>query len=193
MALKIEDLRLRVGLANNDASRDAEIEFAKRSAIALMESYCDRKFPFETDIEQAVHYDGVTLSLRRYPVEKVTIILDNSASEFKDYHLDSDRGLVMLDEYAVRHKIKIQYDGGYREGLWPDDLVLAFIQLFDQQMATGGGGGGLAAGAIQSVTLADVGTVRYATGSAAESAASGQGAVPAAVAALLEPYVRKFA
>lgn len=194
MPVTIEQLRVRIGLADNDATRDAEITEAMTAAFALMENYCDRKFDYAADKETETHFDGVTVSLRRYPIDHVISVKDYLLNDVARYHVDEKRGLVMFDDYRVtRHKLYIEYEGGYKPDEFPEDLIQAFYPIFDQLMATGGGGGGLAAGAIQSVTLADVGTVRYATGAAAEAAASGQGFLPASSAMLLDAYVRKFA
>ena len=189
MTVQIEDLRARIGLVAGDTSRDAELLTARAVSIAFMENYCDRKFEFDQQRETTTHFVGQAMHLKRYPIDHVYFVRDADQAVINDCHIDQERGIIFFDRGIARHKIDVFYEGGYKE--FPNDLLAAFWMIFDQQIATGGGVG-LAAGEIQSVTLADVGTVRYATGAAAAEA-GGAGFLPDSAAALLEAYCRRFA
>lgn len=193
MPLSMETLRVRLGLAPTDTSRDDEITRASGTAMALMELYCDRKFPVADETEIFAHLEGSNIQLRRYPIITVTGIRDANGQEVTAYHVSRERGIIRLDGYRNFHEVTVEYSGGYLLDEFPADLAMAFYTLFDTQVATGGGGGGLAAGAIQSVTLDDVGTVRYATGAAAEAAASGQTFLDPITASILDLYRRRHA
>lgn len=131
-------LRVRVGLPSGDASQDAAITAAFNTALALAESYTDRKFEAKLQSETFVHFFGRTLSLIRYPVIAVDAIDESSIY----YHIDKNAGLIMLDNMAAHHEITLDYRAGYTDSpdieypnVWPDDLMFALLQVFDKVWA----------------------------------------------------------
>ena len=184
--LTMESLRERVGLESTDTSKDPEIEAARDSALAMMGNYCDRIFLESTGDEEFVHKAGDTLSLRRYPVSVDPAVESEDQGEITEFHLDAEAGLILLDYYAAFHKVTVTVTGGYTETGFPADLLMAFYAAFDQEYALVEGG--TASGAeIESVTVADVGTVRYNVSSASDDAGS---YLPARSKSILEIYKR---
>jgi hypothetical protein len=188
----IEDLRVRIGLPFDDTSKDAEINAAKDSAFALMGNYCDRIFLDDdgADVEeQFTHRVGKSLNLKRYPIIAITSIVDDKSQAFTAYHEEPDTGVIHLDEHRAFHQVTVTFSGGYDEDALPPDLLMAFYSVFDQEYALGEGGVVSASGEIQSVTVADVGTVRYTTSSSDSSSDSGA-FLPDRTKSILEAYMR---
>ena len=204
MPLSIETLRVRIGLAANDPARDAEINAVSKAAMALLENYCDRKFPFESDQETFTHFDGVTVSLRRYPIWNVSSVTDYLDNPVSRYHVDKERGLVMFDDYrVVRHELKIRYQGGFdlpnNDGHpeFPEDLLMAFYNVFDAIFDTytgAAGAGALGAGVVKSIA-SDGSRVEFfdpTSGGAAAVGIDPESGLPVAAAAIIANYRRRW-
>ena len=158
----IETLRVRVGLDSADASRDDDINYASDLSLMLMGSYCDRLFDQVVDSEEVfTHESGYSFSLIRYPIVSIKSVTGDSQT-ITAYHIAKNRGIIELDSRGIFHELTIVSTGGYAEGEFPADLLQAYYLIFDQQFA-GIGTTSTDAGAISSVTVADVGTVRYDT------------------------------
>jgi len=186
----IEDLRVRIGLDSADTSRDDEINAAKDSAWALMGNYCDRIFPLATDIEEKfTHKVGMGLSLKQFPIVSITSIIDNLNNNITAYHEDALSGIIYLDFFGVFHFVTVLFSGGYDENLLPADLLQAFLAVFDQEFELGEGGAVSSSGDISSVTVPDVGTVRYNTALAESGAAAGS-YLPDRAKGILGNYLR---
>lgn len=164
--------------------QDVLLQASLDAALSLAEKYCDRFFMFASERAKFYHVRGNSLFLRRYPV---TDLIAMTPSGLK-YKLHMVTGIVEFHSATSEEEIVIDYSGGY--SVLPPDLELALWQIFDSvwNLGQAAGGGGLAAGAIQSVTLADVGTVRYATGAAAADAAAGASIIPAIAVNILDLY-----
>jgi len=186
----MEDLRVRIGLESDDTSRDAEIEVVKGTSFALMGNYCDRTFPLGIDVvEQFTHKVGLALALKRYPVDTVTSILDQDDKEFTDYHIEPDTGIVHLDFRCAFHQVFVTFTGGYDEDELPADLLMAFYAVFDQEWAIYEGGAVSSSGEISSISVVDVGTIRYDT-NAADTSGEGD-YLPDRAKSLLMSYMRQ--
>ena len=171
-------------------SNAALIQTAFDTALAVAERYCDRQFLYAADKATFVHPFAPALQLSRYPLEQiVTVTGDNSAS-ITDYHMEAGTGRVVLDSWAHGHQIKVDYAGGYKT--LPADLELALWMVFDTiwaQVSSPGGGGGAAAGGISSVSIPDVGTLRFDTGATPVSGGAGMGGlIPSMAESILDLY-----
>jgi len=186
----INSLRVRVGVPSDNSTLDANITLAKDAAFALMGNYCDRFFPKVVgSVEKFTHFTGMDLSLKRYPIESVASIVDAEGKTFTDYHIQSETGTIKLDSAWAFHQVTVTFTGGYSEDALPSDLLVAFYSVFDQEYAAIAGTGSSASGQISSVTLADVGTIRYNTDSA--EGAFGEGSfLPSKAKSILEGYKR---
>jgi len=190
LPVPIEILRVRIGLDAADASKDDTIEQASETALALMGNYCDRRFPQVVDVlEFFTHITGLTIPLIRYPLVSITSIVDNNGTNISAYHIAAQRGIINLDVRGTFHELIVTYTGGYAEGEYPADLLSAFYSTFDQEFAAVGGSSG-AGSVIQSVTVQDVGTVRFDTGSSSGSNDGGSVFLPASAVAILSDYKR---
>ena len=181
---QLATVRARVGLADTDTSRDAELEAALHMSLELMENYCNRKFAYEASAsERFTHVSGGTVSLERYPIERIDniVIADGSKSAI-GFHLEADTGLIHFDGHVHEHQMDVTYAGGYHT--LPFDLALALLMVFDGVWNGMSGGGSVAAGAVESATITGVGTVRFNTGAASDAAAGGGLVTPDAIAIL---------
>ena len=190
--------KARLGIAAGDTTKDAFVTAALNAALAIAESYCDRKFLYAAERATFNHPRGASLSLPRYPLEQITAVTGDTTGAAIKYHMESGTGLVILDGWAGGHKIAVDYAGGYKT--LPDDLLLALWLIFDslyasisQVGATGGAAGG---GAIKSISSAGT-SVTFDTSSGAAAASgltglTGSG-LPMGAAAILSFYRRETA
>lgn len=186
--LTIENKRLRAGLSATDTTKDSEVNAAFSTALTIAESYCNRKFMFSVDSETFTRDDGIRLQLHRIPVTKYT---EPAGHEFTYFAKKS--GVALIAAAAAAETVTIDYEGGYTDATIPADLELALLLIFDSTYASlkpsAAGGGTVGAGGIESVTLKDVGTVRFATGSGSSSNSSGvSGLLSSDAASILRFY-----
>ncbi|RLC00591.1 MAG: hypothetical protein DRH90_18115 [Deltaproteobacteria bacterium] len=185
LPVPIETLRVRIGLESSDASRDTDIQTASDTALALMAIYCDRYFDeLIGGTEIFTHVSGETLGLKRYPVTQIQSMVDSNTNDVSAYHLGELTGIIHFDVPGRFHELTVVTDAGYAEGEFPDDLMVAYYQIFDQQMLAIETGGQSASN-IESVTVADVGTVRYGS-----TDASSGSYVPPLSQSILDAYKR---
>lgn len=75
--LVMEDMRVRIGLLDTDATRDADIIAAVEIATDLAEAYLDRKITYAADTEEFFCDANRGFLLRRWPVDKTAPITMN--------------------------------------------------------------------------------------------------------------------
>ena len=155
--------------------------------------------------DTAAVYDSQTrkLLLDRYPVVSVNSITPKGSGsallDSSSYHIHDWAGMVIFLGTPFFDELDIDYTGGYQT--LPADLELALWIIFDAMWplysANSGGGGGAGAGgvpgAISSISVPDVGTLRFDTGSSGSGTGGGAGAVGLIASSainLLEPYRR---
>lgn len=211
MAWDLDTAYARTGLTQSPQN-DALLTGTMAASLALVEMWLNRKLAFATDVEAvAMAYLPNTLTLRRYPLTKVTSVtyrndqmdlplgLPDFGNSFPGRFIaEADTGLLYFPGGLSKNEVLVSYEGGYEE--FPSDLELALWLVFDQILPSmsGGDGGGSSLGAVESITVPDVGTVRFAT-SAAISAADGSAGgdynpnIPLTAQALLNPYRREYA
>jgi len=177
-----------------DTSKDALITSTLATSLAVAELYCNRKFSYAAERATFTHPHGEALQLSRFPIEQVVSVNgdNNQAMATGKYHVINNTGQIILDGSAYGHRIIVDYAGGYKT--LPDDLILALWGIFDAVYAASSNvGNATPAGsaAIQSITIPDVGTVRYESGGAASGASGAGGAagiIPAVSAMILNLY-----
>ena len=177
-----------------DPVLDPKIQIGLDTALAVAESYCDRKFMYATDSATFTHNHSGVLQVMRYPIERVSSVSrDAGASNITDYHFVADTGQIVFDHYHRQHEITVAYVGGYK--VLPADLLLALWGIFGNVYAdlTQSGGGAVGGQAINSITIPDVGTIRYEASGAAGGAGAGaaNGLIDNVTAALLSFYRRE--
>jgi hypothetical protein len=72
MAWTVEKARKRIGLDPTDDSRDEDLNEAMAVALAAAESYCDRKFLLQDDVQEFELPIDYRLLVRRYPLARMT-------------------------------------------------------------------------------------------------------------------------
>ena len=174
MAFDLATAKTRLGLTS--ATQDLLVQASLDAALNLAEKYCDRFFMYATQRATFYHVDSERLQLRRFPVDQEIKFEPNGVK----HHVHKVQGILILDSDRVHDEVHFDYSGGYRT--LPPDLELALWQIFDSiwQLSTSGGAGGgstpVASGAISRITLQDVGSVSYNTGSGSGSGVGGGGA-----------------
>jgi hypothetical protein len=170
---------------------DALLQVAIDTSMALAERYCDRKFTYAAETVKFMHFAGRTMFLPRYPIEQV-LSSTGLPSETKVHHR---LGTVEFHGEQFIEDASISYAGGYK--VLPDDLELGIWMILDQVWPsvnqTGGGSTSAGGGAITSISVPDVGTLRFDSGASGSSGGglSAVGLIPAISINLLDPYRRR--
>ena len=158
-------MRVRVGLSETDGSKDQIIYDTIKTAIGIIETYLDRGIISDNEQEHFTHVDASAIQLYRYPLtDGVTITM---SPELK-YHVDKKNGIIFFDGHVTEHTLTIDYEGGYLTDFMPVALHTAVLRVFDvlgldfDTKASIGDVGG-----ISRISVPDVGTIAYATKSAA--------------------------
>lgn len=203
MTWDVATARKRIGLADDDTSRDTDLEACMAVALALAEKYCDRRFLSKLETVKFLDVRRADLHLYRWPIEFITSVVsvqaDGSPVDVA-YVADEELGVLYLGSgagcaLAVSRDITVVFQGGFDP--LPPDLEWALWSIFDQLWATGPGWGAPAevsadTGAVRSFSI-DGMSIGYATdtasgGSAAGGSADGLGIIPARAIACLEFY-----
>jgi hypothetical protein len=167
MRFDLETAKARLGITNTDS--DALILATQDMVVEIAERYCDRKFTFRREIVKFYHFTGDTLFLPRYPVREVF-----SWSGLPELHKIHHRmGTIELHRDTFIEEAQLDYAGGYQD--YPGDLLLALWGMFDVVWPSVRGQASVSSGEIESVTIPDVGTVRFATGNSGGSSGSNSG------------------
>lgn len=138
-------------LGASDGSKDAIIQMGLDTALAMAERYCDRRFAYAAETARFYHFQGDTLFLPRYPIEAVI-----STSGLPDIKVHHRLGTLELPGFSAVEEAVVSYSGGYQ--VYPPDLELALWGIFDNVYPALSGA---APAAVDSVTIPDVGTIRY--------------------------------
>ena len=171
-------------------TQDVEIQAALNASLAIAEAYCKRKFSFAAEIAHYYHVEAGYLFVDRYPINSVTSAVRNNGQSNIKYKVNKSAGFLDLHGRYSDEEIQVTYSGGY--ATLPDDLLVALWGIFDGVWASSQGSTGPAVGAIESVSLTGVGTVRMSTGGSTSTGGS-SGAVPAMASAILSAYRREMA
>lgn len=176
MAFDLETAKRRIGIDPTDMTQDGVIEATLSATQSIAESYCNRKFDYAEQTDVFYFQNSDKMNLSRYPVE--TIISINPDRFFhgqfgSGYKIHNLIGEILFYGTMVDSEITVTYTGGYK--VLPADLELALWSIFDTVWPTASstsGGGGVSAGDISSITIPDVGTVRFSSGSTGNAGAS---------------------
>ena len=191
MKFDLPTARIRIGLQATDTSRDEELKSAIDFALAVAEQYCDRRFLWKVE-ESTFYYTSASgYNLTRYPVSRIrslTLGDNKSGIGSNRYKMHYAHGILLLDKALVSRQISIVYEGGYQD--LPADLVIALWGIFDVIWAQMQGGAAVAAGEIDSITIPDVGTVRFNNKTADSSAGSSSNTIYGINFNLLDKYRR---
>ena len=195
MAFLLNDAKTRKGILPADTTKDAILQVALDTALALAQVYCNRWFMYASEVATFHYPYSQSLQLNRYPLEQVVSItpVGQVAIGTDQYQVILGAGQIKSLGWLSAKQIDVTYAGGYK--VLPADLELALWMMFDEIWSgmPGGGGGGSAVPSgqvIQSITIPDVGTVRYADGGSSSSSGSGGGGglIPINATAILNLY-----
>jgi hypothetical protein len=178
-------------------TQDVALQLALDATLAIVETYLDRKLAYATETAKFYYQQGREVLINRYPLD-LTVPVTATAAQggsiasngFKVHH---SSGAIVFGNWAASDELSITYAGGFK--VYPPDLLVALWGVFDSVWPTvngsSGGASTVAAGTIESVSIVDVGTIKFATGAAAASAsasAAGAGLIPAAYLSILDRY-----
>lgn len=185
MSPDLPNLRARAGIPADDTSQDAQLTAAWSMAIALANRYTDRTLEHGAYKESFTHIVAGTIQLKAYP--ELSIVKVTPAIK---YHANIERGTLYSDGTVSEHEITIDYSGGYT--VFPDDLMLAILNIFDVvYLNMTSAGGASVDGAIKSIKAGDM-SIQFDAGSGAAVNAGGGlgGAIPPIAEGILDTYIR---
>lgn len=191
MSLTLEAAYTRTGLEPVNAQNDAILEMAMNTALAVVENYLDRKITFDSSEDKFYYNHHTSFALDRYPIEQINDIGADGRNFSGRYKVHRETGIIVMPQYSFSEEVVIRYTGGYR--VLPADLESAFWLIFDGQYSIQMGGGATTSGTIDSITVSDVGTIRFDNGTSGSSSGGGNdsvGFLTDDVISLLRPYRR---
>lgn len=183
-----------------DPLKIALVQPVMDTALALAETYLDRKLLYAEEVAVFTHTHAKILQLNRYPLHAIVAMENQDGSgDVGTTHVIHQTGQIYLDTRAHGHQIKVQYQAGYKT--LPPDLEFALSMIADAVWSSTPGGGKtigataspVSSQAIKSVSTPDVGTVTYFDPVASASAAASVGSsqfISSDTANLLAPYRR---
>jgi hypothetical protein len=160
-------------------------------ALAIIETYLNRKLEWATDTESFTHKTGCAVSLRRYPLTDVLSVNMNENNQGVLFHADEENGILHIDGYTITHVLTVVYEGGYLEADTPADLKWCILQAFDLIYQNENAGTG-AAGALVKSIASDGANIQYdlTTSVATAKAMDFVNGLPMNTTAILENYRR---
>lgn len=193
-------LRVRVGLADDDTSKDTQIQAAMDAAMSLAEEYCDRKFEYkEGYVEEFCLNSDYSVSLDRYPLKEITsITVMDGSSVTPDYYVkDKKTGLLYIPGYAGDADLKVTYSGGHET--LPADVWMALLMIFDNTFkelssTSGSGASATISGDVKAISVPDVGRIEFESSSWGSDtmATSPWGLIPSNATSILWWHRREF-
>ena len=216
----IEDMRVRIGLLPDDATRDADILLAQDISLDMVETYLDRKLMYEDDVEEFFSASMGHL-VRRWPLDpdeeiKITgkgfgsidgnYVWAVGVNEYGAGHyfaIDFEKGIIYSPSYAYGWPLEISYTGGFE--VLPPTLQWALLRVFDLVWASDSSfgntsGSTVTTGAVKKVSLVGIGSVELDSGGSSSSSgdsgginADAWGLLPATVTSVLDRWRRESA
>jgi hypothetical protein len=203
MIVDLIKLRVRAGFPANDDSHDEDLQAAADQALMLCETYCDRFFEKQSQIEQIWPTAG-SFMVKRYPLESITSITNanGDAIEVGNVRTVDAPGIVLRGGCSIGGAgiwpLSIEYVGGFDP--LPKDLEFAVLAAFDAVWSTTPGWGaaaGSAAEQVQKISVVGVGSIDFGTGGTTSGGAAGGsqvgshpwGVLPVTVTSILQRYM----
>lgn len=166
---------------------DAMIERAAAVVTNQLRQYTDRKLTYFQRVQTFHQYEPWGLRLADAPVASIVSIKDPADNDISPaaYTLNQTAGFIYWHTAATWHRaLVITYISGFDP--LPQGLQDVYADMVEARVQAGGAG--ISAGAIESVTVPDVGQVRFTSCDALNTAS------PFALFAdQLAPWVRKYA
>ena len=184
MTFDLATAKARLNIPVVDVTKDASVQLSLDTALALAETYCNRKFTYAAETATFHYPFAQVLQLSRYPLEQVvSVTSDTTTIERSTYQAVLGAGQVKSSGWMSGNSIDVTYAGGYK--ILPPDLLLALWGIFDKVWAASSGGA-VGDRIVNSIQIPDVGTVKYESPNA--TAAAPVGLIPATSVAMLDFY-----
>ena len=191
MAWDLETAYSRMGTTPTPAL-DIQYQSSMDTALDVIETYLDRKLLYAVDQDEILRSHTFGYGVKRYPIEEInSVVSENNGPQLTDIDFNTNTGVVIFNNGWHGQHVQINYSGGYQA--IPAGLEFAVWAVFDTiEALNSAGGGGLAAGEVESVTVPDVGTVRFSKGDTATTSGGVGfgGLIPDEVIPLLSNYSR---
>lgn len=160
----LDDLKDWLGIEGID--QDDAIIRAMKVTMAYVERYCNRLFDYrEMHSERLYLSKGNGWQIHLWPIKGDVYI--NQA--YVDFQVDNQTGVLWWPGYSVHQPAEATFSGGYLPDEWPLDLLQVLYNTIKNQWEIQGGNGSALGGDISRITIPDVGTITYASGSSSNS------------------------
>lgn len=157
-----------MGLDAFDPIVTAQAVRALTLALTTVESALDRDLEYESGVVETFTHVSSSMNLKSYPVDTIdSLSIEGNEIDPTAYQVDPLRGLVLLR--CGGRNVTVTYSGGYQT--FPVDLDLATqaVAAYLYPLTLPGGAESLAGPPLQSITVPDVGTMRFETATAAKT------------------------
>ena len=162
----LEVIKEWLGIIGDDL--DDQVIAAMRITMAFIERYTNRLWEYrENHHELQLPEKGNGWQLHLWPV-KGDVYIDGVANE---YLFDNERGVIWFPNYKYTNFKELVYSGGYLPHEWPAAIYQILLNSIKNQweISIGNGGGE----DISRITIPDVGTLTYASGSSSSGSIGG--------------------
>lgn len=123
--LKIDDLRVRVGLLDTDLTKDVQITDCYTLALNIIEAYLDRKILRGTYTE--TFFNTKTALVKAWPIASLTTVGGNAPDS--NLRIDKDKGIIFNVNWD---NVELVYVGGWPDAEIPSVITLAMNAVFDE-------------------------------------------------------------
>ncbi len=192
----LDVFKLFLGIDAGDDTQDAALSRALESAGAAIETHLDRKIAQREVTEDFSGYFG-TVTLQHYPFVSGSLTATLNGAETTAYETYTSGSVTYVTrighgrdvpiDWRAFDQVTLTYQAGYDP--LPNDLANAICYTAQGLFAAEGTGqapGG--AGDVSRMTIHDVGSISYNTGSDYSDYMAGFGIVPPVAAEMLVPY-----
>ena len=165
-----------------EAGDVAAMDHENEAVSDMLRAYCGRVFNY---VRVAASFNGARAYAIQLPNPPIVAVVDSSDVLAGGYILHADSGVLSLATGArfELDAFDLQIDCGFET--IPADLRDVIYRLVQGRIAAGGYMAGASAGAIESITVPDVGTTRFINPSSASAVDAGE---LAPFAATVAPY-----
>lgn len=188
-----ELLRVRIGLASSDTSRDSDLAAVWYQSRNMLAAYLNRSLYAGVSVDVFTCEAMRVFSLKAYPVNSVTSVITETGDSVADTLLSANNGLLYLPWANRAYQVTVTYDATP-----PDDdelmapLLWGFDTIWNQRYAAVTDAG--AATTIKTISVDGMRTEYFdpSTNGSTNIETAG-GGYPSSIAAMLVPYRRENA
>lgn len=156
----LDDIKNWLGIEGPE--QDGQIQIAMKVIVSYVERYCNRLFEWRDNHRERVYKQiSSGWQVHLWPISGEVYLTGDPVS----FEVDNQTGILWFENESINHRMPevLQFNGGYKPDEWPADLLLVMYNSIKNYWEASMGGGDTSD--ISKITVPDVGTITYATGS----------------------------